>query len=63
MASSTIRSNDLFFGWPANLYQIYCLQKLVADELNVETGDIVTISNSAHFFKEDLEFIENLLGI
>lgn len=61
--SSTIRSNDLFFGWPANLYQIYCLQKLVAKELNVELGNIVTISNSAHFFKDNLEIIEELLGI
>jgi len=56
-----IRSNDLFFGWPANIYQIYTLQKFVAEKLKVEKGSISTVSNSAHVFKDDLEEINKLI--
>ena len=57
-----IRSNDLFFGWPANIYQIYMLQKFIAEKLKVERGNISTVSNSAHVFKEDLEEINKIIG-
>ncbi len=56
-----IRSNDLFFGWPANIYQIYTLQKYMADKLKIERGSISTVSNSAHVFKDDLEEINKLI--
>ncbi len=45
-----IRSNDMFFGWPANVYQAYVLQSYVAKKLNKEAGSITTISLSAHLF-------------
>lgn len=61
--TSTIRSNDLLFGWPANIYQLYNLQQMVAEELKIETGDLVTISNSAHFFEEDEEHLERAMGV
>ena len=57
-----IRSNDLFFGWPANIYQIYMLQKFIAEKLRVERGNISTVSNSAHVFKEDMEEINRIIG-
>ncbi|MFA6073761.1 MAG: thymidylate synthase [Candidatus Woesearchaeota archaeon] len=57
-----IRSNDLFFGWPANIYQIYTLQKFIAEKLKIERGNISTISNSAHVFKDDLEEINKIIG-
>jgi thymidylate synthase (methanogen type) len=57
-----IRSNDLFFGWPANIYQIYCLQKFIAEKLHVEKGSISTLSNSAHVFREDLDDIKKIMG-
>jgi len=63
LVSSAIRSNDLFFGWPANIYQIFCLQKLVAMELGVDVGSIITLSNSAHFFREDTDFLKEILDI
>lgn len=56
-----IRSNDLFFGWPANIYQIYTLQKFVAEKLRINKGSIATISNSAHVFSEDLDEVNRLL--
>lgn len=50
-----IRSNDFFIGWPGNIYQIYLLQKYVADKLNIHTGVLSTISCSAHIFHEHFE--------
>lgn len=60
--TAAIRSNDLFFGWPANVYQFFNLLKTVSGELSVDIGDITVFSNSAHFFVEDLEYMESLLG-
>lgn len=60
--SCLIRSNDLFFGWPANIYQLHVLQKQVAKELGIECGSITTISSSAHVFLEDLEDIKEVLS-
>ena len=56
-----IRSNDFFIGWPGNIYQIYLLQKYVADKLNTKTGALSTISCSAHIFQENLENINKIL--
>ena len=57
-----IRSTDLFFGWPANVYQLYSIQKYIAEKLNVSLGDLTTISNSAHIFEKNKEDVEDLLG-
>ena len=61
--TATIRSQDMLFGWPANLYQLYCLQKFVAKDLDMEIGSITTISHSAHIFKinkeQILKMVEN----
>lgn len=56
-----IRSNDLFYGWPANIYQIYCLQSFVSDKLNVDPGFLSTVSTSAHIFEEQFEYIEEVV--
>lgn len=58
-----IRSNDLFFGWPANIYQLYCLMNYVSEKLNIEKNKITTFSNSAHIFIDDLTEIEEILGV
>ncbi len=57
-----IRSNDLFFGWPANIYQLYCLMDYVSKKIEIENGNITTFSNSAHIFLEDLPEIKEILG-
>ena len=59
--TSVIRSNDMFIGWPANIYQIYLLQKHVAEKIGVEPGSITTISHSAHLFQEYKEEIDSIL--
>lgn len=56
-----IRSNDLFFGWPANTYQLYCLMNFVSKKLEIPNGNITTFSNSAHIFTEDLPEIEEII--
>jgi len=59
--STLLRSNDMFIGWPANIYQIYLLQKYVADKLGLEAGSITTISHSAHIFEEYNEEIGRII--
>jgi len=53
LITAHIRSNDVLFGWPANLFQIYKIQQYVSKELGIENGNITTISNSAHVFLEE----------
>ncbi len=60
--TTVIRSNDMFIGWPANIYQIYLLQKYVAEKLGMDAGNITTISHSAHIFTEYNEEIESVLS-
>jgi thymidylate synthase (methanogen type) len=57
----SIRSNDLFIGWPGNIYQIILLQKHVAGLLGIQTGELTTVSGSAHIFHEHFEMIEKIL--
>ncbi|MGV8141947.1 MAG: thymidylate synthase [Candidatus Woesearchaeota archaeon] len=56
-----IRSNDIFIGWPGNIYQIYLLQKYVAEKLNVKTGMLSTISCSAHIFHEHFDNVKKVI--
>jgi thymidylate synthase len=56
-----IRSNDIFIGWPGNIYQLFILQKFVADKLSVKTGSLTTVSCSAHIFHEHFEYISKVL--
>jgi thymidylate synthase len=60
--SIVIRSNDMFIGWPANIYQVYLLQKYVGEKLGIETGSVTTVSHSAHIFTEYDEEIKAVLS-
>jgi thymidylate synthase len=62
MVTVVIRSNDMFIGWPANIYQIYLLQKYVAEKLGANTGSMTTVSYSAHIFREYDEEIGAVLA-
>ena len=61
--STLIRSNDMFIGWPANVYQIFLLQKYVAEQLNISMGSMTTISHSAHIFKEYQQEVDEILRL
>jgi len=56
-----IRSNDFFIGWPGNIYQIFMLQKYVADKLGAKIGSLTTMSSSAHAFQEHFEIIKKVM--
>ncbi len=56
-----IRSNDLFIGWPANLYQLYVLANYVSKKLELEIGSITTMSTSAHVFLDNLDEIKEVI--
>ncbi|MBI2630194.1 hypothetical protein HYW76_03755 [Candidatus Pacearchaeota archaeon] len=58
---TVVRSNDLFFGWPANLYQTFVLQNYVAKQLNCEIGSITTNSISAHIFEDQFDYIKKII--
>ncbi|MFT4311350.1 MAG: thymidylate synthase [Candidatus Woesearchaeota archaeon] len=60
--TACIRSSDMFFGWPANIYQIYSIQSFIANELNLNMGSLTTISNTAHIFESDFEYVEDLIN-
>lgn len=58
----SIRSNDLFIGWPGNIYQIIMLHKYVAELLNLKLGMLTTISGSAHVFHEHFEMMAKIFS-
>ncbi len=60
--TAVVRSNDLFFGWPANIYQLFMLQEHVKRALNCDFGNITTFSTSAHIFQDQFKFIEKILA-
>ena len=57
-----IRSADLFFGWPANLYQLLTVQKYVCEKLQVKPGSITTFCTSAHVFSYEFEDMDEVFG-
>ncbi len=59
--TAIIRSSDLFFGLPANVFQIFLLQDYVSKKLKVDKGFIGVFCNSAHIFEYQFEHIEKLL--
>jgi thymidylate synthase len=56
-----IRSNDMFIGWPANIYQLFVLQEYVSARLDVAAGSLTTFSTSAHLFEDHINRIKQLL--
>lgn len=52
-----MRSNDLFLGTPHNFVQFTVLQEVMAGWLGVEPGTYVQVSDSLHFYENDLNKI------
>jgi len=57
-----VRSNDIFIGWPANIYHGKVLQKYICDKLKLLPGKITTFSISAHVFQENFECIKKIIS-
>jgi len=60
--TAVIRSNDLFYGWPTSIYQIYILQDYIREKLNLDIGSITTFSVSAHIFEDQFDDIKKIIG-
>ncbi|MFH1317379.1 MAG: thymidylate synthase [Candidatus Woesearchaeota archaeon] len=61
--TAVIRSNDVFFGWPANIYQLFELQNFISRKIGCKIGTLDTFSISAHIFEDQFEFIKKVLDI
>ncbi|NJL44401.1 MAG: hypothetical protein HC945_03765 [Nitrosarchaeum sp.] len=60
--TALIRSNDMFIGWPANVYQVYDLLRFVAGGLGIRTGSLTTVSLSAHVYDEHASEVGKVLS-
>jgi len=45
------RSNDMYNAWPKNAFALRKLQKMIADEIKLNLGPLIIVSNSAHIYK------------
>jgi len=61
--TACLRSNDVFFGYPANIIQINHVHQWVADQVDADQATITTISNSAHIFHDALQDINDVLNL
>ena len=59
--TAILRSNYLFFGWPANIYQLFVLQDYVRNKLDCKLGSLAIFSVSAHLFEDQFELVEKLV--
>jgi thymidylate synthase len=57
-----IRSNDMLFGWPANIYQLFTLQDYVRKKLDLVFGSLTIVSISAHIFKDQFGIVDQILS-
>ena len=60
--TAVVRSNDLFFGWPANIYQTFVLQNYLAKKIGCKIGAITTMSISAHIFEDHFEYLAKIIN-
>jgi len=49
------RSNDMFGAWPENALALRKIQYEIASRVEVEVGDLIIVSNSAHIYSSDWE--------
>ena len=56
-----MRSNDLWFGFPFDVFQFTCLQVYLAMKLNIGICSYTHIAGSLHLYKRDYEkSLENI---
>jgi thymidylate synthase len=62
-----IRSNDMFRGWPLNMYALIRIGEYIVNEINKRTnekyelGVVTTFSASAHVYEHDFPYMEKVL--
>ena len=58
-----MRSNDLWMGFPYDIFQFTCMQILMSMQLGLELGEYVHITDSLHLYKRDYDNIKNKMLI
>lgn len=53
-ATTYMRSNDLWMGFPYDVFQFTCMQILMSMELGIDIGTYTHIAGSLHLYKRDL---------
>lgn len=54
-ATTYMRSNDIWMGFPYDVFQFTCMQILMSMELGVEIGTYTHVAGSLHLYKRDLK--------
>ena len=54
-ATLYMRSNDIWMGFPYDVFQFTCMQILMSMELGVEIGTYTHVAGSLHLYKRDLQ--------
>ena len=50
-----MRSNDLWLGFPYDVFQFTCMQVLMSMELGIELGSYTHIAGSLHIYERDFK--------
>lgn len=56
-----VRSQDMFHGWPRNMFAARKLQKEIADSAGYPLGKLAMITHSAHMYADDWTTAQELL--
>jgi hypothetical protein len=51
-----MRSNDIMFGYPYDVFNFSSLQSIMANKLNIEVGTYTHVVDSFHLYKEQLNW-------
>ena len=57
-----MRSNDAVFGYDNDIHWAMHVQKRLAEDLNVECGDIIWTATNLHVYERHFKFIEELMN-
>lgn len=61
-ATTYMRSNDLWTGFPFDVFSFTCIQILIAMRLRVEVGTYTHIAGSLHMYKRDYDKLKEREG-
>ncbi len=57
---SHMRSNDIYFGFPNDLFNFTMIQEMFATELGIEIGTYTHIVNSLHLYETEFEKVQQI---
>ncbi len=57
------RSNDMYGAWPRNAFALRKLQKDIAQEVGIDMGSLIIISNSAHYYERSFNKVADIIEV